>query len=122
MLKSKIFILAALSGAVLTVSGFGVGRSLPGPVPQDEFTVRCPTEAVRSGEPVVFSVELKTSDPKAVSQWSVNRGRITNGQNSPSITVDTKGIRNEPVTATLEVAAGGCRRTVSCTTYIRDDR
>lgn len=121
MFNSKIAMLLVLVSAAAAASVIGSGR-VP-TAPQDEFTVRCPTEAVRSGQPLVFSVvELKTSDRDAFSKWSVNRGNITNGQNSPSITVDTTGIKNEPVTATLEVSAGGCRRTVSCTTYVTGER
>jgi hypothetical protein len=120
MFNKKIALLVVFVSAVAAASVVGSGR-IPS-APQDEFTVKCPTEAVRSGQPIVFSVDLKTSDPDAFSNWSVNRGRITNGQNSQSITVDTTGIRNQPVTATLEVGARGCRRSVSCTAYVTEER
>jgi hypothetical protein len=120
MFNTKIVLLVVMVSVAAAASVIGSG---PTPAaPQDEFTVKCPTEAVRSGQPVVFSVDLKTSDPDAFSKWSVNRGRITNGLNSPSITVDTTGIRNQPVTATLEVTAGGCHRRVSCTAYVAEER
>src|SRR5205823_13125607 len=54
--------------------------------------------------------------------WTVSAGTITSGQGTTSITVDTKGLGGQTVTATVEV--GGVEptctnRTASCSSRVR---
>jgi hypothetical protein len=53
--------------------------------------------------------------------WTVSAGTITSGQGTSSITVDTKGLGGQTITATVEI--GGldptCTKTASCSTPIK---
>ena len=89
----------------------------------------CPTVSVTcadtadEGQPITFNAKFDQGTP-TVSEtynWTVSAGTITSGQGTSSITVDTKGLGGQSVTATVEV--GGvdptCNRTASCTTPIK---
>jgi hypothetical protein len=92
----------------------------------------CPTvsvtcsDAVDEGQPATFTARFDQGTP-TVSEtynWTVSAGTITSGQGTNSITVDTKGLGSQSVTATVEI--GGvdptCNRTASCTTPVRPIR
>jgi len=89
----------------------------------------CPTVSVTcadtadEGQPITFTAQFNQGTP-TVSEtynWTVSAGTITSGQGTSSITVDTKGLGGQSVTATVEI--GGvdptCNRTASCTTPIK---
>ena len=85
-------------------------------------TVSC-ADAVKEGDPATFTANFAQGTP-TVSEtynWTVSAGTITSGQGTSSITVDTKGLGGQSVTATVEV--GGvdptCNRTASCTTPVQ---
>ncbi|HKR02950.1 MAG TPA: hypothetical protein VJT09_19890 [Pyrinomonadaceae bacterium] len=85
--------------------------------PCPEISVSCPSD-VQAGTPATVSVNLSGGDPNAsvTYNWSVSAGTISSGQGTPSITIDTTGLGNQTVTATVEI--GGlppeCDRTRSC--------
>jgi hypothetical protein len=87
--------------------------------------MNCPTDLVDAGQPINYSVNARGGDPNAsVSyNWTVSAGRITSGQGTPSITVDTSGLSGGgQVTATAELGglAPECNRTTSCTVQINN--
>jgi hypothetical protein len=84
------------------------------------------SDAVDEGQPATFTATFNQGTP-TVSEtynWTVSAGTITSGQGTSSITVDTKGLGSQSVTATVEI--GGvdptCNRTASCTTPVRPIR
>jgi len=85
-------------------------------------TVSC-ADAVKEGDPATFTANFAQGTPTASEtyNWTVSAGTITSGQGTSSITVDTKGLGGQSVTATVEV--GGvdptCNRTASCTTPVQ---
>jgi hypothetical protein len=86
-------------------------------------TVTC-SDAVDDGTPATFTANFGQGTP-SVSEtynWTVSAGTITSGQGTSSITVDTKGLGGQSVTATVDI--GGvdptCGHTASCTTPVRN--
>ena len=84
------------------------------------INLSCP-DSVKEGVPLKFSYagpSLRVFKP--TFNWTISAGIIKKGQGKRSITVDTKGLGGQTVTATLEI--GGippqCARTGSCTTAI----
>ncbi|MDT4952625.1 MAG: hypothetical protein QOJ02_763 [Acidobacteriota bacterium] len=86
--------------------------------PCPTVNISCPTDQIIAGSPATVSVSLGGGDQNAspTYNWSVSAGTISGGQGTPSITVDTTGLGNVSVTATVEL--GGlppeCQRTASC--------
>jgi hypothetical protein len=60
------------------------------------------------------SVDRAASQDGVTFNWSVSGGTITSGQGTPNITIDTRGLRGQTVTATVEVGGDGCTRVASC--------
>jgi len=85
----------------------------------------CPTISVSGpagitdpGAPMTFTANVAGGTQASVTyNWSVSAGTITSGQGTPSITVDTTGLSNTSVTATLNIggtdASCGCRTDAS---------
>ena len=85
-------------------------------------TVTC-SDAVDEGSPATFTANLSQGTP-AISEtynWTVSAGTIISGQGTNYITVDTKGLGGQSVTATVEIGGGdpSCNRTASCTVPVR---
>jgi hypothetical protein len=81
------------------------------------------TDTVDEGTPITFTANFTQGTP-TVSEtynWTVSAGTITSGQGTSSITVDTKGLGGQSVTATVEVGGvdPSCNRTASCTTPVK---
>lgn len=92
------------------------------PPPCPTISVSCPSD-VEAGSPITFNASV-TGGPASLSptyNWSVSAGTITEGQGTPSITVDTAGLGGSSVTATVDVGGvePACSRTASCTTSVR---
>jgi len=86
------------------------------------LNVSCPPE-VEEGGSATFTANFQQGKP-VVSEtynWTVSAGTITSGQGTNSITVDTKGLGGQTITATVEI--GGldptCTKTASCSTPIK---
>lgn len=91
------------------------------------FSVIEPQSPVRAGEPMEFTVQAKDIDEKNISgyNWSVSAGLITNGQGSPKITVDTKGLEGATITATVSVEGNFldvCEKKASGSGVVEQDR
>jgi hypothetical protein len=110
-----------ITAATTTVTIAECGDCIPNLV-CPTFNVTCPSD-VEDGSPANFSVDFKQGTP-TVSEtynWTVSAGKITSGQGSSSITVDTTGTGGQTITATVEI--GGidptCPRTTSCSVAVR---
>ena len=82
-------------------------------------SITCP-EATKEGEPVTFTAELNGGTPGITPtyNWTISAGRITAGQGTPSITVDTTGLAGQTVRTTLDVGGFGMPCPASCATAI----
>jgi hypothetical protein len=87
------------------------------------IAVTC-TDAVDEGQPITFTANFQQGTPtiSETYNWTVSAGTITSGQGTSSITVDTKGLGGQSVTATVEIGGADptCGRTASCTTQVRN--
>lgn len=84
--------------------------------------VSCPSD-VSEGGSITFTANFTQGTPQVTPtyNWTVSAGTITSGQGTSSITVDTKGLGGNTVTATVEVGGvdPSCGRTASCSTPVR---
>lgn len=71
-------------------------------------SIVCPDRVV-ADEPITFSANLVggSSNVSATYNWTVSAGRIIEGQGTPSIKVDTKGLGGQTVKATFSVVGYG---------------
>jgi hypothetical protein len=79
-----------------------------------QLSVTC-TDSVKDGDPATFTAKFDQGTP-TVSEtynWTVSAGTITGGQGTSSITVDTKGLGGQSVTAHVR----GWRRRSELQTY-----
>ncbi|MEO6655241.1 MAG: hypothetical protein ABIO36_04095 [Pyrinomonadaceae bacterium] len=75
-----------------------------------DLTVSGPSGITSPGSPMTFTAS--TSGDVTYS-WTVSAGTISSGQGTPSITVDTTGLSNQNVTATVDI--GGREAECNCT-------
>jgi hypothetical protein len=85
------------------------------------MTVRCP-DTVPAGATSTFTVAVSNfnRDSKLSYTWTVSAGAILSGQGTPAISVDTTGLGNQTLTATVEVKGlpDSCPKSSSCTTAV----
>ncbi|HYW72493.1 MAG TPA: hypothetical protein VE961_15760 [Pyrinomonadaceae bacterium] len=110
-----------ITAATTTVTIADCGDCVPDLVCPN-LGVTCPSD-VEDGSPATFTANFTQGTP-VVSEtynWTVSAGKITSGQGTNSITVDTTGTGGQTITATVEV--GGvdptCNRTSSCSVAVR---
>lgn len=91
----------------------------PPPPVCPSVSVSCP-EAGTENAPVTFSAVVNGGTPgiTATYNWTVSAGRITSGQGTPRITVDTTGLAGQTVRATLDVNGFGMPCPASCAVAI----
>lgn len=98
---------------ILTASIFGQSDNQTCP----KIEIIGPTAAIREGDIMTFSVSPKTriKNEKAIFIWSVNYGKIIKGQGTSEIEVDTNGIDDTVLTATLQISnlPLGCKNSFS---------
>jgi hypothetical protein len=82
------------------------------------LSVTGPSGTVQPGESMTFTANVSGGTQENITfNWSVSQGTISSGQGTPSITVDTTGLDDTTITATVEI--GGtvpecdCRKTAS---------
>ncbi len=92
------------------------------PPPCPNITVDCPPSPTQAGQPMTFTANISGGNPNVTPtfNWTVSAGTITNGQGTPSITVDTPRIGGQSVTATMDVGgySPACSSTASCTASV----
>jgi hypothetical protein len=93
-------------------------RERPQPV-CPSVSVTCP-ESVKEGDSVTFTADLNGGTPGITPTytWTISAGRITSGQGTPSITVDTAGLAGQTVRATLDIGGFGMPCPASCAVAI----
>lgn len=83
-----------------------------------QLVIACPLETVEQDTQLRFSALVAGDDTGAVLSysWSLSNGRISEGQGTPSIIVDTTGMGGQRITARVVVGGLGrdCQSTVSC--------
>jgi hypothetical protein len=81
-----------------------------------KITIDCPTAITVPDQPytVTANVEGSPPDAKVSYRWSINSGKIVEGQGTLSIKVVIEA--GKPTTATLEIDGleKGCQRAASC--------
>jgi hypothetical protein len=85
-----------------------------------EVSVSCPDSATENA-PVTFTSNVNQRggpDVTPTYTWTITNGRITSGQGTPSITVDTEGLAGQTIRATLDVGGYGMPCPASCTVSI----
>ena len=89
----------------------------PPPTPPScpTVTVSCP-DAATENAPVTFTANLTggTTTVTPIYNWTVSAGRITSGQGTTSITVDTAGLAGQTIRATFDVEGYGTPCPASC--------
>ena len=82
-------------------------------------TVTCPERGTEDA-PVTFTATLSGGTPSLTPtyNWTITAGRIINGQGTPSITVDTKGVGGQSIRANLDVGGFNMRCPGSCAAAI----
>ena len=91
----------------------------------DIVCILCPTistscpDTIEAGTPLTFTATT-SSLPNLTYKWTVSEGRITEGQGTAYITVDTKKLEGKTVNATVEVGGmdPACPKTSSCSTQV----
>jgi hypothetical protein len=86
------------------------------------ITASCP-DSVEAGHLATFTVSGADAE-KLTYNWTVDQGRITSGQGTRSINVDTTKLAGKTVTATVEIGGidPACPRTSSCTAQVTAPR
>jgi hypothetical protein len=86
------------------------------------IVVSCPSKSVWTGTPITFSARIDAANPTAKPEfkWTVSAGRITTGQATSTIVVNTDELFFVPVTATIEVfgVSTTCETRASCSTEV----
>lgn len=84
--------------------------------------VSCPKSD--SGPGLTFSANVSGTDPsvKLTFNWVISAGKITSGQHTPSIIIDTTGLGGISFTATVEVGGipNKCGNKASCSIVVCD--
>ena len=118
-------IISCLAVIVASVC-LATGTMLRPPVAEcPTMTIECDEGMVCPYEPITFTAAINGGDSslQLTFKWTVSAGTIISGQGTPAITVDTTGLINQKITATLELAGltaltAGCSNSVSCTRQI----
>lgn len=83
------------------------------------MSIDCPAGEVEEGQTVRFRANVAGGDTRVVAptyRWTVSAGKIVAGQGTPEIIVETSGVGDRGITATVEV--GGylpeCDRNEGC--------
>lgn len=104
---------------VFAAVGIAAAISVAGQCP--EVKVYGPSSDYKVGEPVMFSVNVTGGDTKVTPQfrWVISDGKIVKGEKDAVLNVDSTGIVNDTITATVEVTgfAASCNTTMSSTAY-----
>lgn len=81
-------------------------------------SINCPN-IVLPDQPITFSANVSGGSPLDTTyNWTVSAGRITAGQGTATITVDTVGLAGQTLSATLNVRAAGLDCPASCAVQI----
>ncbi|HEV7682580.1 MAG TPA: hypothetical protein VGO68_10695 [Pyrinomonadaceae bacterium] len=92
-----------------------VNRCAPPPPTCPNVAIECPDRVVVN-EPLTFRSSVSGgSNVRQTYHWTVSAGRITEGQGTDTIRVDTTGLAGQSVTATLSMGGYNLDCTATCT-------
>jgi hypothetical protein len=130
-------IVKALHGAIEVVLYFGNAKDRarcpsctidPHALANEPICVLCPTvmvtspDEIQAGQNATFTVSVTTGSPppKLTFNWTIDAGKIVEGQGTSAIVVDIKNVAGRSITATVEVSGIDpvCNRTASSSTQI----
>lgn len=87
-----------------------------------QLVIACPLETVEQDTQLRFSAMVAGSDPNPALTytWSLTSGKISEGQGTPSIIVDTTALGGRRVTAKVLVGglASECQSALSCAVFV----
>lgn len=80
----------------------------------------CCRDEVTEGQPASLAATVEGGTPGAspTFTWNVSAGRLTNGADTPSAEVDTRGLAGRTIYATFEARGYGPRCVLSCATRV----
>lgn len=78
--------------------------------------ITCPDQ-IKAGQPITFRSSLSggSGNVPAIFNWTISAGRITSGQGTSAITVDTSGLAGQSVRASLSMGGYESECAASCT-------
>jgi hypothetical protein len=99
-----------------TTTAVRVNRCAPPPPTCPKVTIECPNRVV-VGEALTFKSSLSGGTPGMgqIYNWRVSAGRVTDGQGTDTIHVDTTGLEGQSLTATLSMGGYTLECSASCT-------
>jgi hypothetical protein len=120
-LKLTTLTLCFLIQILIAPAVSGVRRARPAQrCPQ--LVIACPLETVEQDTQLRFSAMVAGSDPNPALTytWSLSSGKISEGQGTPSIIVDTTALGGRRVTAKVLVGglASECQSALSCAVFV----
>lgn len=88
---------------------------LPPPLYCPTVRISCPDSATENA-PVTFTATISGGSPNITPSynWTITAGRITSGQGTSRITVDTTGLAGQTIRANLDVGGFGMPCPASC--------
>jgi hypothetical protein len=85
------------------------------------INITCP-ESLKEGESATFSTTITAGTPAPgitpTYEWTVSAGKITGGQGTPSITVDTTGLAGQTIRANVNLTGYGVPCPATCSVSI----
>ncbi len=109
ILSASIFILT------FCVFAFGQNANCP------TISVTGPASVVLPGENMTFTANVSGVDLNKIEyKWSLEKGKIVEGQGTPVITISTEGLKDTTTTVTVEIKGlpAGCTNTASETSIM----
>jgi hypothetical protein len=101
-----------------TATGVFAQSARPQPTPSCPMLNVSGPDSVPESQPITATANLSGGDPNVTPtyNWTITAGTISSGQGTSSISIDTTGIGNQSVTATVDV--GGYPRECSASNSV----
>lgn len=127
-MKLIVAILCALFQILAAPGGYGQRRAAPARTTPNcpQLVIACPLETVGQDTRLRFSalVAGEEADAPLAYTWALTGATISQGNGTPTITVDTAGLGGRRITATVAVSglARECQSIASCAVYVAKPR
>lgn len=131
-MRPTVFVLVALAICLFSSGGVPARLVLSSPPPQQggrtsaqsnqtgcpQLVIACPMEFVEQGQPTHFTALVAGGDRNAALtySWTITGGRISQGQGTASIAIDTSGQGGRHIKVMVEVGGMSpvCQKRASC--------
>jgi hypothetical protein len=107
-MKLIVSILCSVLQILIVPTGYGQRSKAPAPVTRcPQLVIACPLETVEQDTQLRFSALVAGQDPETVLAytWALTGAKINEGEQTPTITVDTAGLGGRRITATVAISA-----------------